>query len=124
MTDRALGRLPPDEGGSMRLCVLFLAVLLTIALTDPPSIKAQGCNAPVCGNGIVEGTEECDDGNTNSGDGCSATCQLENSSALCAGVPTVAGTALDSVRVASGLVHPVHVTAPRLDPNRVFVVEQ
>ena len=108
----------------MRLSVLFLAVLLSIALTDPPSIKAQGCNAPVCGNGIAEGTEECDDGNTNSGDGCSATCQLENSSAVCAGVPTVAGTALDSVRVASGLVHPVHVTAPRLDPNRVFVVEQ
>ena len=31
----------------------------------------------VCGNGITEGAEECDDGNVVSGDGCSATCQIE-----------------------------------------------
>jgi len=30
-----------------------------------------------CGNGALEGAEECDDGNTISGDGCSATCQIE-----------------------------------------------
>jgi cysteine-rich repeat protein len=30
-----------------------------------------------CGNGIEEGEEECDDLNTSSGDGCSATCRLE-----------------------------------------------
>ena len=33
--------------------------------------------ATVCGNGLVEGSEKCDDGNILSGDGCSATCQLE-----------------------------------------------
>jgi cysteine-rich repeat protein len=35
--------------------------------------------APViaCGNGRVEENEQCDDGNTLSGDGCSSTCQLE-----------------------------------------------
>lgn len=33
-----------------------------------------------CGNGIVEPAEQCDDGNTTSGDGCSATCQLDNCS--------------------------------------------
>lgn len=32
----------------------------------------------VCGNGIVEAGEQCDDGNTTNGDGCSSTCQLEN----------------------------------------------
>lgn len=32
---------------------------------------------PVCGNGIVETGEECDDGNTTGGDDCSATCLLE-----------------------------------------------
>lgn len=29
----------------------------------------------VCGNGVTEPSEECDDGNTKSGDGCSATCK-------------------------------------------------
>jgi cysteine-rich repeat protein len=34
---------------------------------------------PVCGNGVTEtrAGEQCDDGNTMSGDGCSATCQIE-----------------------------------------------
>ncbi|HEX3759016.1 MAG TPA: TonB family protein [Kofleriaceae bacterium] len=32
---------------------------------------------PVCGNGSVEAGEQCDDGNTASGDGCSATCRIE-----------------------------------------------
>ncbi|KAL3133740.1 hypothetical protein ABBQ32_008228 [Trebouxia sp. C0010 RCD-2024] len=31
----------------------------------------------LCGNGLVEGLEHCDDGNTASGDGCSSTCQIE-----------------------------------------------
>jgi cysteine-rich repeat protein len=31
----------------------------------------------VCGNGIIECTETCDDGNTEAGDGCSADCRLE-----------------------------------------------
>jgi cysteine-rich repeat protein len=31
----------------------------------------------VCGNGVIEAGEECDDGNNSSGDGCSASCQSE-----------------------------------------------
>jgi cysteine-rich repeat protein len=34
---------------------------------------------PVCGNGAREGAEECDDGNTIAGDGCSAACAVEQS---------------------------------------------
>ncbi len=89
----------------------------------PPPVSCT-LTPPVCGNGSVESGEECDDGGTMSGDGCSDTCQLENTSAICAGVPSVAGTSIVSVRVASGLSSPLFVTAPRLDPNRVFVVEQ
>ena len=33
---------------------------------------------PVCGNGVQEGDEECDDGNVVSGDGCSSECQEES----------------------------------------------
>ena len=42
---------------------------------------------PVCGNGIVETGETCDDGNTVSGDGCSATCTTETSA-----VPAIVGS--------------------------------
>lgn len=30
-----------------------------------------------CGNGVLDGDEECDDGNMSSGDGCSDTCKIE-----------------------------------------------
>ena len=34
--------------------------------------------APVCGDGVKEGNEECDDGNTKDGDGCSSNCKIEH----------------------------------------------
>ncbi len=39
---------------------------------DDPS-----CRGPVCGDGILDPGEECDDGNLIDGDGCSALCELE-----------------------------------------------
>ncbi len=47
---------------------------------DECSIIEGGCvNTPiqVCGNGTVEPPEECDDGNNDDGDGCSAVCEIE-----------------------------------------------
>lgn len=41
----------------------------------------------VCGNGLVEGTEACDDGNLISGDGCSMTCTVETGWS-CSGQPS------------------------------------
>lgn len=38
---------------------------------------------PVCGDGVVEGTEQCDDGNTASGDCCSSSCQFEPAGSGC-----------------------------------------
>ena len=35
------------------------------------------CISTVCGNSVVEPGEQCDDGNTTSGDGCDSTCQFE-----------------------------------------------
>jgi len=40
-------------------------------------VGPSGCPIAACGNGFVEDGEDCDDGNTNSGDGCSSTCKLE-----------------------------------------------
>jgi cysteine-rich repeat protein len=43
------------------------------------------CLAPaVCGNGQLESGEDCDDGNTTSGDCCSATCTVEPAAQSCA----------------------------------------
>ncbi|MEW5305376.1 MAG: hypothetical protein WDW36_007919 [Sanguina aurantia] len=41
-----------------------------------------------CGNRVVEGLEECDDGDNSGGDGCSASCKVE-SGYTCAGNPSV-----------------------------------
>lgn len=38
---------------------------------------------PLCGNGILQGQEECDDGNNICGDGCSHVCQTETPSYRC-----------------------------------------
>jgi len=43
---------------------------------------------PVCGNGQREGSEACDDNDTDSGDGCSASCAVE-SGYTCSGSPSV-----------------------------------
>jgi fibro-slime domain-containing protein len=38
---------------------------------------ANNCIQLICGNGKLEGAEECDDGNTTPGDGCTAQCKRE-----------------------------------------------
>jgi formylglycine-generating enzyme len=48
--------------------------------------------SPICGDGLVQGTEAtagaCDDGNTDSADGCSSKCKVE-ASYVCSGAPSV-----------------------------------
>ena len=71
--------------------VLANAGTCTAACTFPPITTCTngdgccptGCNAnnddtcqPVCGNGVVEGTEQCDDGNTNNNDQCTNACRI------------------------------------------------
>jgi len=77
-----------------------------------------------CGDGTADPDEECDDGNTIAGDGCDTACQLEPGGNPCAGVPAFPGVAPKAVLVADGLGLPVYVTSPRLDPHRLFVVDQ
>lgn len=46
-------------------------------LFHPGDTCTPNCTAVVCGDGLKQGSEECDDGNTTPGDGCSATCKNE-----------------------------------------------
>ncbi|CAE7765145.1 unnamed protein product, partial [Symbiodinium sp. CCMP2456] len=41
-----------------------------------PSVLLTPC-VPICGDGLRVGDEDCDDNNTESGDGCSPTCEVE-----------------------------------------------
>jgi cysteine-rich repeat protein len=54
--------------------VVGIAILAACSAPSGPGSSAVA-PAPVCGNGVVETGEECDDGNTNNADGCLTTCQ-------------------------------------------------
>jgi TonB family protein len=82
------------------------------APTDPGTCT-ENCAAgppaePVCGNGSVEAGEQCDDGNTAGGDGCSATCRVEVRPPPTATVPP---SVLAGLRISGQIqIHPDEVT--------------
>lgn len=57
-----------------RTILYALLVVLPLLLLVDDVCRAQ--DPPVCGNGVIEGTEECDDNNTVNDDGCSNACTL------------------------------------------------
>jgi len=67
----------PLDGLDCPICTTDLpepgASTLTVANAD-----LAGCAAPVCGDNILDPGEECDDGDTDNGDGCDATCAIES----------------------------------------------
>ncbi len=42
-----------------------------------PDACRTDCTSPRCGDGVVDSNEDCDDGNTDGGDGCGADCTFE-----------------------------------------------
>jgi len=65
-----------------------------------PAAGGRTALMAVCGNGVLESVEQCDDGNTISGDGCSATCQTE-AGFRCTGSPSVC---ISMARCGNGIV--------------------
>ena len=65
-------------------CVSLTAVNWDTGVAELGTPRAQndcgGEQNPICGDGAKEGDEECDDGNTEDGDGCSAICEIEEES--------------------------------------------
>ncbi|HTV23240.1 MAG TPA: DUF4215 domain-containing protein [Polyangiaceae bacterium] len=70
--------------------------------TPDPALMANTPAAPVCGDGLIQGaSERCDDGNTVSGDGCTAECdQLELGYAC----PTPGAPCVYAVRCGDGVI--------------------
>ncbi|MCC6848803.1 MAG: hypothetical protein IT294_09900 [Deltaproteobacteria bacterium] len=66
------------------------ADVCTIDVCDGNGMCLLDPDAMLCGDGDIDGScgEQCDDGNTDGGDGCSATCQIE-SPLECSTVPRV-----------------------------------
>jgi fibro-slime domain-containing protein len=71
--------------------------------SHPDVTSIEVGNPTLCGNGVMDPGEQCDDGNTNAGDGCSRICQIP-AGWSCTGWPsicTMAGVCGDSILGAS-----------------------
>lgn len=67
---------PVDQGAPDMVVVQDLGTPVDMAVpVDMPVVVDAG--PPECGNDVIEGAEECDDGNTDPGDGCDGSCQSE-----------------------------------------------
>jgi cysteine-rich repeat protein len=85
---------------------------------DAQGTCTENCGQPapppaaVCGNGTVEAGEQCDDGNTVNGDGCSATCRTEVKPRPLA---VIAPTAMSALRLTGETqVHPSDMTQQQM----------
>jgi|GEM_PF-6253016 len=70
--------------------------------TDGSPVTTTECSGTVCGNGQVESGEQCDDGNTTDGDGCSANCTFETAEGVCGDGVIDAGEECDDGNATSG----------------------
>jgi cysteine-rich repeat protein len=57
------------------IAFLLCSLLPTMAWAQ---VTANTTQRPLCGNRVIEGREQCDDGNFNSDDGCSSICIIES----------------------------------------------
>ncbi len=66
----------------------FLQCINEIGVSTATSSLRVSVNSPGCGDGSITGSEECDDGDVDNGDGCSSACAVENNWS-CTGEPSV-----------------------------------
>ena len=77
----------------------------TFVLAAACLIGGAGCgdddDSATCGDGKITGSEKCDDGDSDSNDGCSFSCQVEHGF-TCTGEPSVCATTCGDGDVATG----------------------
>jgi len=95
-----------------------------VVAVDAPAPAQCTPRAVRCGNNVVDGGDDCDDGNASSTDGCTTACRLTDRRAMCAGVPAAFGDDVATELVTDQVDTPVHLSAPPLDTHRLFIVEQ
>ena len=64
-----------DGDGSTSVTALQPTQPIVLQAFDMPSACRTSCTVPACGDGILDGGEVCDDGNTVGSDGCAANCK-------------------------------------------------
>jgi len=94
------------------LCATTDGEVVLCGNTNPPG--------PSCGNTIVESGEQCDDGNTLNGDGCSSVCQIENTPFAVENIgvyshPVQGGTGDENVSCS------VFFTQPTTQDERIYI---
>lgn len=74
-------------------CVLAQYMPIHVFVHPGTAALVYECAGPpiVCGDGLVDGAEGCDDGNNDAGDGCGAGCAVESGYA-CEGEPSACAT--------------------------------
>ncbi len=85
ITDSIFSVLKVEEIFSDPTNDLYLKVL---SVNDEEAKIIYTKTQTICGNSILELSEKCDDENTNNGDGCSSTCQIEEDYS-CHGEPSI-----------------------------------
>ena len=84
----------------------------TLGTSTGPDDDSTGPGVPACGNGMVEGDEECDDGDLRPGDGCSTAC-LDESIACDPGlVGALAGSELKRLAHTGSHLYGLRTTVP------------
>lgn len=65
------------RGGKFSTSLMWVLAMATLWSGCLGHVQGPETWLPVCGNGVVGGEENCDDGNTQDGDGCTAACAVE-----------------------------------------------
>jgi cysteine-rich repeat protein len=105
------------SGGNVGSTDMAGCGLVTACMTTGDGCCPSGCTvstdsdcpAAVCGNGVVESPEICDDNNTVSGDGCDATCSWREKLEVFSGIAGATGHADDPAHYYARLVSPAGV---------------